>query len=339
MIVNEPVVSVIMNAYNAEKYIAESIQSILNQTFKNFEFLIYNDGSSDGTQFVIDGFNDSRIKVTSLKENKGVVYCKNMGLKEARGKYIAQMDADDISLPDRLKLQVEYLEKHTDVGLLGAQLKILGSNEVNNKPLHDTDIRWWFFKGCPVPQPTAMIRASVIKKHKLYYDAEFKSAEDIEYWIQLAKVTKMANLPVPTLEYRVHEAQESTAHIQRQNFYRDKSLKSFFEWLVIENKDSDLLYTNNLFSDLLPYGAENLIKLNDFFKSLDSKNAISFFGKIEIEKIRIKFLNRFITNLLDFNPHLLFINQYYLFRALNSSFLNYAVFWVKCLLFWKTRKS
>ncbi len=339
MSIINPKVSIVLAAYNAEAYLKECIDSLLSQTFSDFELLIYNDGSNDNTKGIIDSYCDNRIIVNHLSKNRGVVFCSNLGLKNAKGTYIAKMDADDISLPDRLKLQVEYLDRNPDVGLLGAQLKIHDSNEVIYKPVDDTEIRWWFFKGCPVPQPTAMIRASVINDFKLYYDAEFKSAEDIEYWFQLAKVTQMANLPVPTLEYRVHEAQESTAHIQRQNFYRDKSLKSFFDWLGIESKVSDLMFTNNLFSDLLPYDAENLIKLNDFFKSLDSKNAISFFGKLEIDKKRIEFIKIFIKNLLDFNPSLLFINQHLLYRAFNYSLISYFKFVFKCLLFWKTKKS
>jgi glycosyltransferase involved in cell wall biosynthesis len=335
---NKPKVSIVLAAYNAEAHLKECIDSILCQSFSDFELLIYNDGSADRTKEIIESYKDNRIKATHLIENKGVVYCSNLGIKDALGEYIAKTDADDVSLLDRLKLQVAFLDKNPHIGLLGAQLKILGTNEIIQKPIEDEDIRWWFFKGCPVPQPTAIFRSSVVKEHNLYYDSDFKSAEDIEYWIQLAKVTNLSNLAVPTLAYRVHQSQESTANIKRQDFYRDKSLNSFFDWLGIESGEISLTFANHLFSDLIDYTSLNTIKVNRFFESLNSKNAISFFGKADIKKKQIEILNRFLSNLLDFHPRLFLINPFIVFKSVNASPIQFSILYFKCLLFWKTRK-
>lgn len=114
-----PKISVVMPAYNAEKYIGEAIESILNQTFKDFEFIIINDGSVDHTKEIIREYNDPRIVLLENDKNRGIVLSLNKGLDAATGKYIARMDADDIALKNRFERQVEYLDEHKDIGVLG----------------------------------------------------------------------------------------------------------------------------------------------------------------------------------------------------------------------------
>lgn len=338
MIEKQLLISVVMTAYNAEKYIKSTIESVLNQTFVDFEFLIYNDGSTDNTKSTIDSYKDSRIKATHLPVNMGVVYCANKGLREAQGKYIARMDADDICILERFQKQFNFLEKNPDVGLLGGYLQILGTDKIEKKPLHDNQIRWWFFKGCPIPQPAAMIRSSIIKKNKVYYDSKFKSAEDIEYWIQLAKHTKMANLPEVLVEYRVHPNQESTANIERQNHYRDMSSKSFFAWLGISNSKDDLEFARNLFSDLLSYDVSNTLKTDTFFKKLiHSKSAKSFWHPEAILLMRDKKMKKSISNLTSFHPNLFIVHPLLVYNSLGNSMKRYLVFVLKSLICWKTR--
>jgi len=115
--VKNSLVTVLMPVYNGEKYLNEAIDSILNQTYTNFEFLIINDGSTDRSVEIIKGYNDSRIKLIHNKKNMGLVYTLNRGLALALGKYIVRMDADDISLPNRFKLQLDFMEINTEVAL------------------------------------------------------------------------------------------------------------------------------------------------------------------------------------------------------------------------------
>jgi len=115
-------VSIVMSVYNAQKYLDEAIESILNQTYSNFEFIIINDGSTDKSLEIIENYakKDSRIIVIN-RENKGLIYSLNEGIRKANGKYIARMDADDISLPQRLEKQVEFMEKNKNIGICGTQ--------------------------------------------------------------------------------------------------------------------------------------------------------------------------------------------------------------------------
>jgi len=115
----EPKVTVLMPVYNGEKYLNEAIDSILGQTFKDFKFLIINDGSTDGTADILKSYKDSRIKVTNNEKNIGLTKSLNKGLKMAKSEYIARMDADDISLPTRLQKQVEFMDSHPKVGVCG----------------------------------------------------------------------------------------------------------------------------------------------------------------------------------------------------------------------------
>jgi glycosyltransferase involved in cell wall biosynthesis len=334
-----PKLSVVISAYNAELYIKECMDSILNQSFNDFELLIFNDGSLDSTSEIISSYKDHRIKLTDSKINKGVVYWANVGLRMAKGKYILRFDADDINYIDRFQKQWDYMESNPEIGVSSSFIEMLYSNEIILKPIHDIDMRWWLFRGTPLVQGSVIIRTSVLKKNNIFYDEEYKSAEDAELWFQLAKVTRMGNIAEPLFKYRSHDYQESTANIQRQNFYRDKSLYSFFEWLGLPNRENNLIFANNLFSDLLPYTSENTIKVNNFFRALKTPNALSFFGHAEIKKKQIEIINRFVTNLLDFHPRLLLLNPFVLFSALESSLFKISVFYLKCILFWKTREK
>ena len=121
-------ISVLMPAYNAEKYIGEAIESILNQTYKDFEFIIINDGSIDRTEDIILSYDDPRIIYLKNKENSGIVASLNNGLKQAKGQYVARMDADDISLPTRFEKQLQYMESNQHIFVLGTSLILFGEN-------------------------------------------------------------------------------------------------------------------------------------------------------------------------------------------------------------------
>ena len=121
-----PLVTVLMSVYNGEKYLERAIKSILNQTFKDFEFLIINDGSTDNSVKIIQSFNDLRLRLIHNESNIGLIKTLNKGLKLSNGKYIARMDCDDISLPKRLSIQASFMEKYPEIGVCGSWVKIIG---------------------------------------------------------------------------------------------------------------------------------------------------------------------------------------------------------------------
>ncbi len=191
--------SVVMSVNNEEKYVAEAIESILNQTFKNFEFIIINDGSVDGTSQIIEKYaeKDSRIRVINHMEKKGIAKSLNDGIRIAQGKYIARMDADDVSLPERLEKQVKFMDKHSEIGALGTCYKEIdeSSNALPRKqnPVEWKDIKKALFFYNPVAHPTAMIRKSVLKKIG-YYDESFPTSQDYELFSRIAQVSELRNL-------------------------------------------------------------------------------------------------------------------------------------------------
>lgn len=211
-------ITVLLPIYNAEKYIKVTIQSILNQTFKNFELLIINDGSTDKSVEVINTFKDNRIQLIHNSINLGLIKTLNKGIDLAQGKYIARVDADDIAMPDRLERQVAFLENNPQYALVGSQAnfifgdklsKTLFSMETNPEILPVLSLFT-----CPFIHPSVMIKADILKE--FYYDEEFTTAEDYELWTRILKKYPCANLPESLLQYRIHDSNISTTQNDKQ---------------------------------------------------------------------------------------------------------------------------
>jgi glycosyltransferase involved in cell wall biosynthesis len=203
-----PTVSVVMSVYNGERYLASSIQSVLDQAYTDFEFIIVNDGSQDNTQNILNEYakKDKRIIIFHEKENVKLVRAINKGCREAKGKYIARMDADDLCKPQRFTKQVRYLNNHPEVGVLGswvedinAEGKRLGDWKVPSEPFL---VAWFLQFDCVVAQPSVMMRRSVLEDLD-YYRVEALQCEDYDLWCRASFITQVANLPESLLKRRV----------------------------------------------------------------------------------------------------------------------------------------
>ncbi len=215
-----------MPVYNMAPYIEEAICSILTQTYQDFEFLIIDDGSMDGTLDIIRKFNDSRIRVIEHPINLGLIESLNQGIDLCTGEYIARMDGDDIALPHRLERQVTFMDIHQHCGVCGSQVRFLGIDGVTTKPLNHEEIRCWQLFHCSIVHPTVMIRKSVLENHGIRY-LYYYHAEDYEIWNRLAEVTQLVNLPDVLHIYRQHPNQISSIHryaqeIQTETIRRDQ---------------------------------------------------------------------------------------------------------------------
>jgi glycosyltransferase involved in cell wall biosynthesis len=215
--VSSPTVSVVMPAYNAAAYLDESIRSILNQTFPDFEFIIINDGSSDDTGWMLDEYRkvDSRIRVYH-QENMGLVSALNRGCRLARGKYIARMDADDASFPERLERQVEYIEKHPHIGIVGTWIYMEKDGLVIGSWCPSTSskvLKWDNFFGVCVCHATVLMRRDVIERLN-FYRHEALHSEDGDLWLRASTITEFGN--VPEVLYKVRVSPGSTSQIHRQ---------------------------------------------------------------------------------------------------------------------------
>ncbi len=201
-------ISVIMPAYNAEQYIGEAIDSILCQSFRDFELIILNDSSKDGTEGVILSYDDPRIVYVKNEENLGVARTLNRGLALAKGQYIARMDADDISLPERFQKQAQYLDSHPDCVVCGSSVEKFGAAKgVCAFPETDEKIRTAMLLSNPVAHPSVMLRAQILRQHGLVYEEAFEKVEDYRLWIRLADKGGFYNFQTPLLRYRIHPQQ------------------------------------------------------------------------------------------------------------------------------------
>ena len=215
-----PLVSVVMSVYNGEKYLREAIDSILNQTFTDFEFIIINDGSTDNTLKIIKSYKDPRIVLISRK-NKGLVASLNEGIGKAKGKYIARMDADDVSLPERFEKQVEYMIQHPGVGLIGSQVALIGENgEIVNplisRPIKDQHIKLLNGYGTVITHVAALFKKDLFMEVG-GYNEKYYLAEDHDLWCRMAEVTTMHNLPSIYVRIRTLEEGVSISGETRQS--------------------------------------------------------------------------------------------------------------------------
>jgi len=203
--------------------VKESIESILNQTFSDFELLIFNDGSTDESRQVITAIDDARIVFIDSDQNQGYVAHLNAGLRLAKGKYIARMDADDIALPERFARQVALLEADDSIGLCGTAFEAFGlASGVAHVPLSNQEIYETMLTHCPIGHPTVMFRKAIVDQYQLAYSKDFMPAEDYNLWYDFGKVAKLQNLPDVLLRYRVHATQISAAQNECQRANADR---------------------------------------------------------------------------------------------------------------------
>lgn len=201
-------ISVVMPVYNAENYLKEAIDSILNQTFIDFELIIINDGSTDSSDGIISGYTDPRIVYLKNEGNRGLVYTLNRGFSLARGEYIARMDSDDIAMPDRFVKQIEYLEKNASVGICAMGIEQIGElGGVRYFSERSEEIAVDLLFQCALCHPTVMIRKSMLIEYQLAYDPDYEKAEDYRLWCQAITKLKIVTLREVGLKYRIHKNQ------------------------------------------------------------------------------------------------------------------------------------
>lgn len=205
-----PLVSVVMPAYNVEKYVEEAVRSILDQTFLDFEFIIVDDGSTDRTPEILRSFSDPRIRLLFNEKNEGNYPARNRGCRLARGKYIAVMDADDVAMPERLEKQVNYLESNPNLVALGSEYSLSSRECKNNVPLKYEDICFSLLKDFSLLHPSLMVKSSIF--YNLGgYNEEYIYASDYDLFCRLALSGEVENLSDILMIYRKHEKQISSS--------------------------------------------------------------------------------------------------------------------------------
>ncbi len=305
----KPEISVVMPVYNGEKYLREAIESVLNQTFTNFEFIIVNDGSKDKTEEIIQSYADERIVYINNGGNLGLSKSFNKAILVARGEYIARMDADDVSVPKRFERQRAFLQRHPHVDIVGSSLEFIDESGKHlgryDKQVDHLDIKFSSLFSTPMMHPTVMGKATIFKSH--HYNEGLHNSEDYELWSRLLFQTQthFANIHEPLLLYRTfpHSFTQTlnldkriiSAHNAIQNIEHYTPLSSTEKELLVRQRQEKDLSVGALFQTFLIY-----LRVARMFvrkENLGFKKALNIYSRLI--------------------PHALFLAKYKLKRILN----------------------
>lgn len=345
---SQPLVSVLIPCYNAEKYIKESILSILNQTYTNLEIIAINDCSTDSTLEKLEDLAkaDNRIKIFSNNENLRLIKTLNKGVELCSGKYIARMDADDISLSTRIEKEVRFLEENPDYDIVSTQFHTFHENDTNKlypyaNPCKFEDIRAFvLFKSC-VCHPAVMIRKTLFTDLKLKFEEKYLHVEDYALWSKAVYLTKIANIDESLLLYRVHKTQISTVHEQIQLDNKKEVFKIHCHHWGLDDTDNLLdIYASVAESVPQEPTLEYLSKCEGFMINL-----------LEINKVKKLCSQSFLDKMLSLHWLRLCANSRLglkvyrhctsslLYKKTNYTYRDYTIFFVKCLFKIEYKKS
>lgn len=276
---NEPLVTVFMPVYNSEQYIKEALESILNQTYKNLEIVLVDDGSTDRSVEIIKSYHDDRIRLVQNEKNMGIPYTRNVGLKEAKGKYLAIMDSDDIAMPNRIERQIDYLEKNPDIDAVGSyyiQFGDVAEKKVTPKYSKPEELKIMLMFYNPIANPSATIRMETLEKHHIKYNLDFFVAQDYQLWVQLAKVGKLEILPEFLLKYRFGHENISKKSNREKREKRKRLIgrihEDMLEFLGVGFTKEELTVYNEFFTESYGSAVSNITTVHTVIDKLKKWN-------------------------------------------------------------------
>ncbi|MCX8080980.1 MAG: glycosyltransferase [Bacteroidia bacterium] len=324
---NVPLVSVVMPVYNASAFVEEAVQSILNQTFSNWELIVIDDGSTDSSPQIIEKhLADKRIKYIRKEKNEGIVSALNLGISLTRGKYVARMDADDISLPHRLEKQVEWMEKKPQTVVCGANYFTLTENkkEIIRVSHKGNFLKTQLFFSTPFCHPLVMINKS-LAGHDLHYKEEFSHAEDYELWTRLAFKGEFHILEDALFVYRNHPLQVSHEKKRTQLRLNNEIRKKFFVECFGFSDERLLEGLNLAGNNVCIMRKEELMKIKSGIEFLLERQTPEFLNSKDAKECLLKFWADSCGN-----HKLGFLPVYYYWKLKHANFFNGFIYWLKC---------
>ena len=327
-----PTISVIMPVYNCFDYIQEAVNSILNQTFDDFELIIIDDNSTDGTVELIKNVKDPRIKCILKPVNTGITNSLNFGLKIAKGKYIARMDGDDVSFPDRFEQQVRFMDLNPRVVLCGG-----GYISIDSKkefiPAHDhANLLFEMTYHCPIAHPTVFIRKKILLSNKIEYDPKYEPAEDFRMWTVLSKYGEIANIKEPLIRYRIHPNQASVTRALKQKTISNIIASDHVRYLSNNNKYFKFFIGKKIESTL---DMNKYLSVEEDIKKHYNKVGLSLDRDIFLKRLKNYLRNSLLEddfNIINFKNKFIFlieniqiIGSYFMFK-----------YFIKCLIKFKS---
>ena len=329
-----PLVSVVMSVYNGEKYLGEAIESVLKQTYSNFEFIIINDGSVDKSLSIIQSYIDKRLVVINNDRNNGLIYSLNKGLQIAKGEYIARMDADDICLPVRLELQVNEFLKNQDALVIGSDYYLLnGDKNTYIRNSNDSDFQKAVLLFAPCfCHPTVMMK-NVFREKNIFYDKDYIHAEDYKLWTDLYSLGTFLNVNKPLLKYRHHSSQISNQKNESQLSISKSIRKQYIQKLGFTLSDSQFETLNVIGNNVFIRTIEELKNVEGCLLHLKVQNKLhKTFSEISFNKFLYKFwLDSCGNSSLGMSAYRSFFFSEISGYA-NLSFMDKNIFLLKCLI-------
>ena len=275
-----PSVSILMPVYNAEPYLSEAIQSMLNQTYADFELIILDDCSTDRSAEVVQTFSDARIVYHRNEVNSGLANNLNTGLKLATGKYIARMDGDDISLPHRLQTQVDFLESHPDIDLCSCAMQMFGADNqlwIRDRYPEQVKITMMFYSA--VLHASSVFRRDVFEKNNLYYKQETFPAEDYDLWARAAFFCRMVNLPDVMYLYRMHRTQVTSTDPRSAEKCREIQIRYLSKALPVLSEKEIVDFVDGFIAYKISEIAEIKVVKNHYLKIVKANASVLFFDQ------------------------------------------------------------
>ncbi len=274
-------ITVIFPMYNCGEYLKEAVDSILSQTFQDFELLAINDGSTDNSVEVMEGYDDERIRLIHNEQNMGLIATLNKGLDMCDSPYVIRADADDICMPTRFEKQFNFMEANPEVGLCGTWY--VGFTEKGESPLRagylpgDDDIRIKHLHQVHVSHGTAIFRKKILDEHNLRFAPDFAHAEDYELFVRMSKYCKLANLQELLYKVRYHEGSVSSKFKEVQLKNSNRVINRQFKDMGINLSEDEInLYKEMAYGDFNA-SKEKLEKTRDLYNKLVAANKLSGF--------------------------------------------------------------
>lgn len=285
-----PKITVLMAVHNGGLFLRQAVESILGQSFHDFELLIVDDASSDDSARSLVGFKDGRIRLLNNKKQLGLSRSLNKGLEAARGKYVARMDHDDISASFRLKIQYDFMETHPKIDVLGSWAKTigLGQEQTWRYPEKDEDIRSEFLFNSVLVHGSVMLRRVTFDRHQLRYDTKVTRAQDYELWTRAADKVSFANIPRVLIRYRIHPQQVGRTQAVEQQETADMVRGREIQGMGLRPTAKELKLHNNAAKWVFPKTRAGLQELETWFLKLLAQNRVIYSYKTESLKRSIE---------------------------------------------------
>ena len=267
-----------------EEYLRTAIESILSQTYKDFEFLIVDDCPGDSRENIVKSYKDSRIKYIKNEQNLGITGSRNKLISMAKGEYLAVMDHDDISAPMRFAKEVKVLDENPEIGVVGSNIHKIVANKDVIQPEFDEDIKIGLMMKCVINHPSSMIRKSVLIKNNILYEEHYSPAEDYKLWCKLIGITKFYNIQEVLLQYRDWKGSTTNRHSDKMDtatleIWAENEINYPMLWKKFDTVTAQKVQTIRLFN-FIPFlktvekGRRKQVLLFDFIPILRIKNSI-----------------------------------------------------------------